>query len=87
MSDTQTTFSIAQLKLAEELCFPDDFRRLMEKYEPAFACSHTYAFTNLCEGRLTRWIFSFSREDYCEGMVGTINAVVRDLIGEDSCIS
>ena len=60
-------FSIEELKLANELCFPDTFKKLMTEAlgERAVEDLDWILYDFKCHGNdLIRWVFKFSRADF-----------------------
>jgi hypothetical protein len=79
-------FSIEQLKLVNELCFPNDFERLLKIYLPdeekKNAQFHRRAFCRMGCSLIT-WIFHTSGADDKRTFWGSVNEkIVADLLGE-----
>jgi len=76
-------FSIAQLRLANELCYPADFVRLANKHLPEEIVSgEIWKFLNAYNHNLLFWIFHFSRAELRRGMGDILDAMVLDILGE-----
>lgn len=79
-------FTIEQLKLADELCFQDDAKRLFKKHFPEFWMIYIADFSGKYECDLMRWVFSWSRGDMGshEREVGdAIDAMIQDILGDN----
>lgn len=84
-------FSIEELKLANELCFPDDFEVLLMKYLPdeekleaAFYRRQYYRMGS----NLITWIFKTSRSEDRLTFWGSVNEkIVADLLKKNVDVS
>ena len=79
-------FTIAELKLADELAFPEDMEILCKKYFPdtdeMIGIWHIYYwdFIHKHERSLLRLIFHYSRSDYKNGLGPVFEGMVSDLL-------
>ncbi len=80
-------FTIEELKLANELCFPADFERLLKKYLPAedrdMAGYYRREFDLVLRCNLIHWIFQFSRADERKYWGAINEKIVSDLVNKD----
>jgi len=77
-------FTIEQLKLADELCFPADAARLFKKYFPDAWPSYLMDLKRPYEWNLPRWVFHWSRHDLEANdreLGNAIDAMIQELIG------
>jgi hypothetical protein len=76
-------FTIEELMLANELCFPSDFERLLKKHLPEDELDMLSYYVNTFREKnsnLITWIFSYSRRSNKE-FWGSINEkIVLDLL-------
>ncbi len=77
-------YTIAEINLANELCFISDFKRLMEKYLPqdeqALASHYTYEYKVKHKANLIEWIFKHSRAELDLGRGEMIDSMLEDLL-------
>jgi len=77
-------FTIEELKLANELCFPSNFKELLKKHLPEseqdMVSYYVGCFLNI-KSNLITWIFGFSRADDKRTFWGEVNQkIVLDLL-------
>lgn len=77
-------FTIEQLKLADELCFPADFERLLRKHLPPEDGPASFWLSDFKRsGSLVNWIFRHSRAEMRRTSVGKfIDSAVLDLLNQ-----
>lgn len=77
-------YTIAELVLANELCFIADFERLLKKHLPqreqALVSHYTYEYKTKHKANLIEWIFKHSRADLELGMGQVIDGMLNDLL-------
>lgn len=73
-------YSLAQLKFAEELAFPEDMLRLFQAHCPDCWGSFYIKWLRECDRSLIRFIFSYSRADFKNGLGAQFEAIINDLI-------
>lgn len=76
-------WTIEQLKLADELCFPKDFEDLVKEHFPDFWMSLQLDFMTKCNESFLAWVFLLTRDDYQKGFGKPIDAMIAALLHED----
>ena len=74
-------WTLEQLKLADELCFPEDARELFKKHLGDDWIAYHLDYKREYKGGLLKWIFHFSRNDLTNNNFGArIDKIIEELI-------
>lgn len=76
----KSSFTLEQLKFADELCFPADAERLFKKYSGDEWPIYSYDFKHKFNSSLMAMIFAYSRADYEKGMGEMFENIINDLL-------
>lgn len=88
MESKMKKYSLSELKLANELCFPADFKKLLERHTKNTIyedCWHSIdvSFRRSHKAGLISLIFSYSRADFDNDLGAIFNNIIDDLITKE----
>jgi len=77
-----TLFTLKQIKLADELAFPDDIKELFKKYLGDEYYYYFLEFKNTYKCSLSAFIFHFSRADLDRYFGERLERILIDILGK-----
>ena len=73
-------FTLAELKLADEVCYPKDFNKIIDKYPELWILK--YDFIHLYDRSLLKWLFHFNRAEQ-DKLQPILDEIIASLIKKD----
>jgi len=81
MEYNRKSYTLEQLKLADDLAFPSNMKESFDKHEPdELGFSYYYDFIHRHERSLMKQVFTYSRADFDSGMGAMFEAIIDDLL-------